>query len=417
MKIYIRNITNSPHMVFIIAWSFCILLYSLHGAGSMPPLSFDLFLFLLCFIVLFGITSFFLYKINFTIKFTKPVYINYRLLLIVNSIIFLPNFIYSGIPALSGVRDESFGLPMVMDIAASLNGFTCICCYYMYLTTRKKKQLLYCFYCLLLYALMISRGFIAITAITMFFLWLNVKKPALTIFKIGVIAAGIIFALYLFGVAGNIRTKAALAAVENPDDPADANVEYSNEPIFEIGDPQGAFKDKIPGEFFWSYLYMASPLANLQYNINISSRPFTEKNFITTVVNESTFDFISKRYDGSIKGYQRKTPELLISALTVCTTLAGSYATAGWWGMFYIMMVYWLFPVFYIVLMAKNPFAIIGITTLSTIYLFSAFDNMFVLSGLSLQIFYPIALNWVHNTKINKETEPALIQGENAGQE
>jgi hypothetical protein len=416
MKIYVRNIANSPHMVFIIAWSFCILLYSLHDSDLMPALSIDLFFFLLCFLVLFGLTSFFLYKINFTTRFTTPAYINYKLLLIANSIIFLPNFIYGGVPALTGVRDESFGIPMVMDIAMSLNGFTCVCCYYMFLTTRKKKQLLYCLYCLILYALIISRGFIAITVVTMFFLWLNVKRPGLTLFKISIIITSILFALYLFGVAGNIRTQTALATVSNPDDPADAGVEYSNEPIFEIGDPQGAFKDKIPGEFFWSYLYIASPLANLQYNIDITSRSITPNNFLTVVMNETMFDFIAKRYNESVKGYQRKTPELLISALTVCTTLAGSYATAGWWGMFYVMMIYWIFPVVYILMTAKNPLAIIGISTLSTIYLFSAFDNMFILSGLSLQIFYPIALNWFQNINFNKDKNPVLIQAENGAQ-
>lgn len=413
MKIYIRNIANSPHMVFIISWSLCILLYSLHYAGFMPALSYDLFIFLIGFIILFGMTSFFLYKIKFTIKFTKPVNINYGWLLIIDSILYLPNFAYSGVPALSGLRPESFGIPGVMVFATSFNAFTCLCCYYMFLTTRKKRLLLYCAYCLGIFFLVISRGFVVMTLVTMFFLWLNVKTPALTPFKITVIIIGLIGALYAFGVAGNIRTRDALAAisatatdknaVEDDDVPDDSNIEYSNEPIFEIGDPQGPFKDKIPGEFFWSYLYLTSPMGNLQYNIDITHRPMTEDSFWLVVVNETTFDFIAKRYNASIKGYERKTPELLISNLTVCTTLAGGYATAGWWGMFYVMLFYWLLPVVYILITAKNPLAIIGISVLSTIYLFSTFDNMFILSGLSLQIFYPIILNWF--TK--KETDAA----------
>src|ERR1700748_2018343 len=121
MKIYVRNIANSPHMVFIMSWSLCIILYSLHYAGFMPALTFDLFLFLFCFIVLFGLTSFFLYKINFTTKFTTAVTIPYGLMLIANTILYIPNFIYSGIPALSGVRNDTFGIPGLMDIATSFN--------------------------------------------------------------------------------------------------------------------------------------------------------------------------------------------------------------------------------------------------------------------------------------------------------
>jgi len=414
MKIYVRNIANSPHMVFIISWSLCILMYSLHYAGFMPALSSDLFIFLLCFIILFGLTSFFLYKINFTAKFTTPVNINYTLLLIVNSILYLPNFAYSGIPALSGVRNDTFGIPGVMVFATSFNGFTCVCCYYMFLTTRKKRLLLYCAYCLLLFFLVISRGFIMMTLVTMFFLWLNVKTPALTPFKIIVIIVCIIGALYAFGVAGNIRTRDALAELSSPHHPEDANIEYSNEPIFEIGDPQGPFKNKIPGEFFWSYLYLTSPLGNLQYNINISHRPMTEDSFWSMAINETTFDFIAKRYNKRIKGYERKTPELLIENLTVSTTLAGSYAVASWWGMFYVMIFYWLLPIFYILLTAKNPLAIIGISVLSTIYLFSTFDNMFVLSGLSLQLFYPIILNWFNKLTTKNGAKPEIAIEQNA---
>lgn len=417
MKIYVRNIANSPHMVFIISWSLCILLYSLHYAGFMPALSYDLFLFLVCFIILFGMTSFFLYKINFTIKFTAPVNINYGLLLIVNSILYLPNFIYSGVPALSGVRPDSFGIPGVMIFATSFNAFTCICCYYMFLTTRKKRLLIYCVYCLSLFFLVISRGFVVMTLVTMFFLWLNVKMPALTPFKITAIIIGIVGALYAFGVAGNIRTRDALADISKSKDSEvsdEVNIEYSSEPLFEIGDPQGPFKEKIPGEFFWSYLYLTSPLGNLQYNINISHPPITEDSFWLVVVNETTFDFIAKRYNARIKGYERKTPELLIANLTVSTALAGSYATAGWWGMFYVMVMYWLFPIIYILITARNPLAIIGVSVLSTIYLFSTFDNMFILSGLSLQIFYPIILNWFTKTGASSGSGTQLVITPNA---
>lgn len=412
MKIQVRNIANSPHMVFIISWSFCILLYSLHYAGSMPALSYSLFVFLLCFIILFGLTSFFLYKINFTTKFTAPVHINYRLLLIVSSALYLPNFIYSGVPALSGLRPDTFGIPGVMVFATSFNAFTCVCCYYVFLTTRKKRLLLCCAYCLSLFFLVISRGFVVMTLITMFFLWLNVKRPALTLFKVAIIVACIIGGLYAFGVAGNIRTRDALAELSNPRHPEDANVEYSNEPIFEIGDPQGPFKEKIPGEFFWSYLYLTSPLGNLQYNIDITHRPMTEESFWLVVVNETTFDFIAKRYNKHIKGYEHKTPELLIENLTVSTTLAGSYAMAGWWGMFYVMIFLWVLPIVYILITARNPLAIIGISVLSTIYLFSTFDNMFVLSGLSLQLFYPIFLHWFNklSARPGKNSQIAIEQ-------
>lgn len=251
MKIYLRNFAKSPHLVFVMAWSFCLFLYSLQGAGILPKLSYDLFLFLAGFIFLFGITGFFLNKINFSLRPAKPVNINYKVLMLVNSIIFLPNFVYSGIPILSGVRDDNFGIPSVMIIAISFNGFTCVCCYYMFLLTRKKKFLFYCFYCLMLYFIVISRGYIVMTLLTMFFVWMNLKNPVLTFRRIITITVGVLLVAYIFGVAGNIRTETALATLQNKDDPDYSSLIYSSDVIMDIGDASRAFTNKtIPGEFF-----------------------------------------------------------------------------------------------------------------------------------------------------------------------
>lgn len=394
MKIYLRNFANNPHVVFVAAWTLCMVLYSLGGAGILPKLSFGLFIFLLSFLLLFIITGFFLKKVNFLVRPAKPVNINYKVMFLLNNIIFLPNFLFSGIPVFNGVRDD-FGIPGVISIAISLNAFTCVCCYYMYLTTKKKKFLWYVAYCLFIFAIIISRGFILLTVVTMFFLWMNIKNPTLTFKKIMLIGAGLLFILYLFGVAGNLRTMYALntmTEMANPDNPDPDMAEYSNDVILELGNASDVFDRAVPGEFFWSYLYLTSPLANLQYNINITNPPFTMYNFYLVVVNETMFDFISKRLDVLHKGFARKTPVLIIDALTVCTTLAGSYASAGWGGMFYLMLFLWLLPVFYLLLISKNPLAVIGVSTLCTVYLFSIFDNMFVLSGLTMQIFYPIIL-------------------------
>lgn len=398
MKIYLRNIANSPHMVFVISWALCLFLYSLGGAGILPKLTFSLFIFIALFLVLFCVTSFFLNRTGFSLKPAKFVQVNYTILLIINTIFFLPNFIYSGIPLLSGTKDATFGVPGLMILAVSFNSFTCVYCYYAYLHTGKKKLLLYVGYCLLFFALMSSRGSIMQTGAVMFFLWLNVKNPGLTFKKIAMIFAGLLIIFYLFGVAGNYRTINGLAEIQNPDDPDAAKAPYSSDFILQVGDASDAFRTVIPGEFFWTYLYLTSPLSNLQYNVDISHARLTLSSFYNVVIHETTWDFISKRIDALHKGYARRTPVLLVDALTVSTTLAGSYTTAGWGGMVYIMLFYWVFPVFYLLIIAKNPLAVIGVSTLCTIYLFSVFDNIFVLSGFSFQIFYPIIIMVVHNS-------------------
>jgi hypothetical protein len=414
MKIQLRNIANSPHLVLVLAWALCLFLYSLNGAGMLPRLSFGLFIFIFAFLLIFILTSFFLKKIKFTLQPAKFVNINYRVLFIVNSVIFLPNFIHSGIPLLNGTRDDDFGIPGLMILAVSFNAFTCIYCFYAYLHTHKKRFLLFVAYCLGLFIMMVSRGSVLETGMVMFFLWMNIKNPALTFKKIMIIVAGALLIFYLFGVAGNYRSINALAEIQNPDNPDKAKAEYSNDLILQIGDASEAFRTYIPGEFFWSYIYLTSPLANLQYNINISDPPFTANNFYQVVVHETMWDFISKRVDALTPGYTYKAPALIIDQLTVSTTLAGGYTVAGWWGMIYIMFFYWIFPVLYLLFISKNPLAVIGVSTLSAVYLFSVFANMFVLSGLSFQIFYPVIIMLLHSIKLKKEpgaVDEALITG------
>lgn len=153
-------------------------------------------------------------------------------------------------------------------------------------------------------------------------------------------------------------------------------------------------------------MYVTSPLSNLQYNINITNPEFNDYNFYLVIVNETMFDFISKRLDALHKGFERKKPVLLIDNLTVSTTLAGSYASAGWGGMYYFMIVFWLLPIIYLLSIAKNPLAVIGVSTLCTIYFFSVFDNMLALSGLSIQLFYPFALMFFQNIKFTQDSPP-----------
>jgi len=59
--------------------------------------------------------------------------------------------------------------------------------------------------------------------------------------------------LYLFGVLGTLRQSRA------------AHTGYDNTLILKSGKASEAFTHSpIPNEFFWAYVYMASPLANLQ---------------------------------------------------------------------------------------------------------------------------------------------------------
>lgn len=121
---YLGKIAN-PYIVFSIAWAVSLSLYTFGWAGIFPKLSITLFLFLLGLIALFAITGVFFnkQKARISIDNDKPVNINYNVLLVVNTLMWIANFLYSGVPLLSGVRNEEFGVPTLIVLAVSFNSF------------------------------------------------------------------------------------------------------------------------------------------------------------------------------------------------------------------------------------------------------------------------------------------------------
>lgn len=179
--------------------------------------------------------------------------------------------------------------------------------------------------------------------ITMFFLWINIKLPNLTFKKFLGIISGILLVMYLFGVAGNYRTINDL----NTQDPK-FDKTYNSNIILAIGGASDSFKSNIvPGEFFWIYLYITSPLSNLQYNITKNKPSFTLNGVMYIIIDEILLDAVSKKVD-DLLGRKRRGADLLVDQLTVPTALTGSYNYAGWGDsiIFKYFLVLWIYIYF-----------------------------------------------------------------------
>ena len=153
MKFNLKRIAN-PYTMFGIAWSLSLVLYSFGWTGIFPGVSTLLAVFIISLIVLFFLTGFFYKRIKPTTP-CSPLILSYRLLLIINTAIWLVTFLYSGIPIISGIRDEDFGIPLVKNFATSFNCFLSVYFFYLFLTTRKKRFLLYGAWCLSFFILVI----------------------------------------------------------------------------------------------------------------------------------------------------------------------------------------------------------------------------------------------------------------------
>jgi hypothetical protein len=187
---------------------------------------------------------------------------------------------------------------------------------------------------------------------------------------------------YLFGVVGNIRTNKALSYDELLD----------NQMIVNIAVPTDKFiNSKIPKEFLWTYLYISSPLANLQTTIEYTTPQNSFKNFMYGAILP---DVISKKIIGmdNLQKF-RVVPNRITGAMTVSTCYSSSYLTIGYYGMwiyyFYLLLICFIYSK---VLKHCGDYYIPGMAVLSTLFLFSSFDNMFEFSGMSFVLLWPIIL-------------------------
>ena len=199
---------------------------------------------------------------------------------------------------------------------------------------------------------------------------------------VGFIGTMLIF-LYAFGLFGNIRSDSENAAIDIK------NSEF----ILNVGEATEEFKDSsIPKPFFWGYLYVSTPIANLQ---NMTEKIEPSNDPLLFITQSVLPDFISKRVESNfnlkVQEDQRVSP-----VFNVSTIFAPAYKTLGFVGMILIYYYLVLFIFIYAYMMKKmNTTKIIGISILFTIVIFNLFSNMLIFSGLSFQLIYPI-LFWLY---------------------
>lgn len=403
------QVLKNPYYIFSVVWLASVSFYLLGWSNFFPSISTGLLVFLLAAIFLHAVFGAVLNKLGFLDNLHWSKSNNLVFYMLSNIVIWIMQFAYSGIPLLYILRGmeydyQEFGIPTVKVVAITLNGFLSVYSLGLFLSSKNKKYLLCSLFCLSLFILSYSRGLVLSNGISMFFLAVlyNRKNARIKMSRMLLVIAGALTVLYLFGVAGNVRVINQVATANNV---AYEDVEYSSNAILEIGEASTSFQENIvPDEFFWTYIYFCSPIANLQYNITKNnSRPPTVVNTMDFVLNEIVFDFISKRIN-TIMGKERLRPLLIVDALTVCTTFAGSFCYVGWLGMILLLFFMLLFPIIFLATVGKkNKYYPVALAVLCSVYFFSFFDNMFSYAGMSPQLLYPFIFS------LTDKVLPALV--------
>lgn len=274
-----------------------------------------------------------------------------------------------------------FGVPSLHVFVVTFSSFFTIYLFHLYLSKRSKLVLILYLLNLSAALLIYSRAmlFFNITgSIVVYLMSLN-KIPYV---KMAIIAAVIIPLLFLFGVLGSLRVS------------REARQPYNNENFMDTGSATEAFRQSaVPKEYFWTYIYVSSPLANLQYNIDRNPSPaFTFRRLFWGGVYECLPDFITKRIH-DLRGTQPTKEYRINFSFNVSTVYSRSFSYSHWGGMIFIGLVVIAFPWLYLkVLDSQSDFFVTGWAILCTMYFFMSYDNTFRFTGLSFQLVYPVLL-------------------------
>jgi oligosaccharide repeat unit polymerase len=395
----------NPFFVYVVAFLLPGLLYQLDWSYLYPDLSAGLLIFLLITSLISIGIGFYVHKRRAIVYHKNIRILNFKWILIFITIGNIMDFAYQReIPLLSIVGKitvdnyGSFGIPTFGVLMSTFGGFITVYLFNCFLVTRRKKYLFASIYLFIFPLLIFSRGAILLTLSSMLFLYLfSLKGNKIKVyFRMLLI---ILLALLGFGYLGNIRTSNQL-------DKGGTITDI----ILTLGQAKPSFENSaIPKEFFWSYIYISSPLANLQNDID-KANPRYDINSVVSYLNyELIFDAVSKR-TGALLDVDQGQNKLIAPYLTVSTIYATSFTDLGWLGMcltFIALMAVCLLYLF--ILRADSPFFATGVAILNTMVLFCLFDNMISFTGLSFQLVYPILLSIKWRTK-KEDTLPLAVQ-------
>lgn len=283
---------------------------------------------------------------------------------------FIPLFAYSSGDIEYGPT-FNFGIPTLHVIAVTFNVFFALYLFHQYVSNKKIRIFLLYLLTIIPFVILLSRSSIMYIIIGSFYIFVisRRKLPVTRVLRLVIIGLA---ALYLFGYLGNIRSANG-----------DSTVVPRNSGVTD------EFLDGwVPNEFYWSYLYIGSPVAGLQNNINTSTK--VDPDVKSFFVYECLPDFISKKIAG-VTGARSRSFNQLNDWLNVGTIYANSFSYLSWAGMA-LMFVYLmgLMNLYYLLISKSSLFKITGYAMMFNVIALGNFSNSIQFSAFSFQLVYPV---------------------------
>ncbi|MDU3338236.1 hypothetical protein [Paraclostridium bifermentans] len=383
------GIKFNPFYLYSLTVLSILVLYNLGWSNIYPKLSLESYIFLISTIVIAVIVGLVLDKKFVAKESIEKNRLNLRFLTIIVFIGFIIEFIYEGqIPIIEILVLKSdfnylgfAGIPTFHVLLITFNSFIAIYTFNRYLEEKNKEYLILFILNLIPSMLIFNRGMLTMILLSCASVYILCKMNGFLDLKTVsiLLVLGLIF-IYMFGILGNLRSNK---------DYHIGNDITNSEYIMIVGDASDRFRDSIiPKPFYWGYIYITSPLANLEKTIqsNKGIKQFEARNISQFLMNSILPDFVSNDFS-----VEPGKADLISPALTVSTFYSQGYLSLGWLGMVFLFL-YWLVVVilYRFIVPYNSSFFISGLAIINTITMVNFFDNMLVFAGLSFQLVYPI---------------------------
>ena len=380
----------NPYFCYAASFSIALSMYLLGWSDLYPSLSLAVIFFILVTIVTHVLAG---------IKLAAQQPVTFRKLRTTNELspLWITVFLYAlwctefmyegGIPFFNILLQKPFdyrlfGIPTVHVLIVTFSSFYTLYLFHLFLSGRSFRILVLYVINMLSAILIYNRGMLLFN-VSASALLLLIYMQRVSIKQLAFGVTGAVLVLFLFGVLGSLRVS------------HESRVPYSNELFLKTGHASREFRDSgVPPEFFWTYVYVTSPLANLENNVRVADpREITWSTFLQWVNNEVLFDFISKRIN-RLTDIPKVKENNIPGPFNATTVFSGSFSYLGWWGLVLMAIVILLIPILYMrIVSTESPFFLTGLVILNTLFLFMIFDNTIRFTGFSFQIVYPVLLS------------------------
>jgi oligosaccharide repeat unit polymerase len=258
---------RSPAIVYFSVWLLVLALYSLKWSLLLTPLSAKTLFFLVASVliislptVVYKIAALVIRKRRSVVKGLKDYIVTFSQLKKLRVLFYVWFFfslleitVFQSIPLLSffgigrNYTYHEWGIPTLHGLLNAIFSVISNYIFYFYLRTRNKKYLFYFFLCLIWPLLLVSRIlFLSIFVEALFiFLYFNKIRISTLIRSVFVFVAIIL----VFGVVGDIRSG-------------------GGDGLSQLVRPSESYPDFLPSGFLWVYIYITSPINNINYNID-----------------------------------------------------------------------------------------------------------------------------------------------------